>query len=111
MTPDYNALKADYDRLVKAAQSVLDLFAGNPMDLTSKQIERLRLLVEALPRPRKLAPEWKELREDSWEGMRRIWLREGDRVIHGNTKANMICDAGYTHWAPCDEPRVWEDEA
>jgi hypothetical protein len=62
---------------------------------------------------RKFAPEWRELRADSWAGPKNIWLLcslDGCKVGALHFYAQDAAAYGYTHWQPMVEPRVYEDE-
>jgi hypothetical protein len=61
---------------------------------------------------RKLAPEWQELRADSWEGVKPVWLLAAAR--HYRTcRISDSCiafEGGYKHWQMILPPRVYEDQ-
>jgi hypothetical protein len=62
---------------------------------------------------RKLAPEWQELRKDSWEGRKEVWLfclPKEYLVRDQRCYAGDSVTLGYTHWQPVAEPRVYADE-
>lgn len=65
-------------------------------------------------RPRKLHSAWRELRADSWDGSRCVVLLD---ALRGHTVsqprislAHTTKLSHWTHWQPCDPPKVWEDE-
>jgi hypothetical protein len=62
---------------------------------------------------RKLAPGWRELRADSWEGRKDVWLlnpRTGEAPFAPRVLAGEVTGGAYTHWQPLVPPRVYEDE-
>jgi hypothetical protein len=62
---------------------------------------------------RKLAPEWRKLRKDSWEGREDVWLlnpRTGEAPFAPRVLAGEVTGGAYTHWQPLVPPRVYEDE-
>jgi hypothetical protein len=64
--------------------------------------------------PRKLAPEWRELRADSWSGSKAVWLfhiSNGYKIVDSGAFAGHFATLEYTHWQPVAEPRVYEDES
>lgn len=65
-------------------------------------------------RPRKLHPAWRELRADSWEGKRDVWLYRRDDTDPGPFLLRWSTSEAmrnyFTHWQPCDPPPVWEGE-
>lgn len=66
-------------------------------------------------KPRKLHSAWRELRADSWSDRRMVYVLDLGGTVERTggpfSYTTAIALGNYwTHWQPCDPPKVWEDE-